>query len=62
MSRIEGNEKFITKLSDEQFLYFAERSPMGIAIIQRGYLKYFNQRFTEIFGYDKSEISNWKDV
>ena len=33
---------------------------MGILIIQRGYLQYFNQKFTEIFGYTVDNISKWK--
>ena len=48
MSKVEINEVFTTKLRDVTFLHFAERSTMGILIIQRGYLQYFNQKFTEI--------------
>ena len=33
---------------------------MGILIIQRGYLQYFNQKFTEIFGYTIDDILKWK--
>jgi len=32
---------------------------MGILIIQRGYLQYFNQKFTEIFGYPVDDILKW---
>ena len=60
MSKVEINEEFTTKLRDEAFLHFADKSTMGIAIIQRGHLKYFNKRFSEIFGYTKEEISQWK--
>ena len=60
MSEVKNNEEFTTKLKDEQFLHFAENSTMGILIIQRGYIQYFNQKFTEIFGYNESDILNWK--
>jgi len=50
MSKVRKNEEFTTKLRDETFLYFADNSTMGIIIIQRGYLHYFNKRFKEIFG------------
>ncbi|MFW9873319.1 MAG: PAS domain-containing protein [Candidatus Thorarchaeota archaeon] len=60
MSRVVINEEFTTQLKDENFLYFAENSSLGIAIIQRGYLKYFNQRFAEIFRYSEDEILQWK--
>ena len=49
----------ITKLRDEQFLYFADNSSLGIVLIQRGILKYFNPKFAEIFGYTEDEVSNW---
>jgi len=49
----------ITKLKDDQFLYFADNSSLGIVLIQRGILKYFNHKFAEIFGYTEDEISNW---
>ena len=60
MSKVKTNEEFTTHLKDEQFLYFADNSNIGIVLIQRGYLKYFNKRFTEIFGYDEDEILRWK--
>ncbi len=59
MSKAEINEEFTTKLRDETFLHFADKSTMGIVIIQRGHLKYFNERFSEIFGYTEEEISQW---
>lgn len=60
MSKIATNNEFTTKLKDEQFLYFAENSSLGITLIQRGYLKYFNKRFAEIFRYSEDEILQWK--
>jgi PAS domain S-box-containing protein len=33
---------------------------LGITLIQRGHLKYFNKKFAEIFRYSKDEISKWK--
>ena len=60
MSKVKVNDVFTTKLRNETFLHFAENSTMGILIIQRGYLQYFNQKFTEIFGYSQEEILNWK--
>ncbi len=59
-NRVEAVETFSTKLSDDQFLHFAENSTMGVLIIQRGYLKYFNQKFSEIFDYPEDELSKWK--
>ncbi len=60
MSKIEISEEFTTKLRDETFLHFADKSTMGIVIIQRGYLKYFNKNFSKIFGYSEEEVSQWK--
>lgn len=57
---IKKNNGFTTKLKDEQFLRFADKSTIGVLIIQKGYIKYFNQRFCEIFGYSQEEILNWK--
>jgi len=54
------NEEFTTKLRNETFLHFADNSAMGVLIIQRGYLQYFNKKFTEIFGYTKEDILQWK--
>jgi PAS domain S-box-containing protein len=39
---------------------FAEKSDMGILIIQRGNIKYLNEKFIDLFGYSREEISNWK--
>jgi len=60
MSEVRLNRKFTTKLRDETFLHFADNSKMGVIIIQRGDLQYFNQKFSEIFGYSEEEILNWK--
>jgi len=60
MSEVKINEEYTTKLKDEQFLRFAENSKMGVIIIQRGFLQYFNHKFTKIFGYSKREILDWK--
>ncbi|MFX1574958.1 MAG: PAS domain-containing protein [Promethearchaeota archaeon] len=58
--KFEDGRKYDTKLYDDQFIHFADNSLMGVLIIQRGYLKYFNQKFTEIFGYTKEDILKWK--
>lgn len=60
MSKAKTNEEFATKLKDEQFLYIADNSCLGIILIHRGRLKYFNKRFVEIFGYHEDEILRWK--
>ncbi|MFW9943024.1 MAG: PAS domain-containing protein [Candidatus Thorarchaeota archaeon] len=59
MSKVETDEEFTTQLKDDQFLYFAENSSLGITLIQRGHLRYFNKRFAEIFRYSEDEISRW---
>ena len=60
MSKVDINGEFTTKLRDETFLHFADNSNLGILIIQKGYLKYYNKRFQEIFGYTQEEILQWK--
>ncbi|MFX1594397.1 MAG: PAS domain-containing protein [Promethearchaeota archaeon] len=60
MSEEKINEEFTTQLNSEQFLYFVDNSNLGIVIIQRGYLLYYNKQFGEIFGYSQEEISQWK--
>jgi len=60
MSKVKVNDVFTTKLRNETFLHFADNSAMGVLIIQRGYLLYFNQKFTELFGYTPEDINNWK--
>lgn len=60
MSEIKSNDDFSTKLKNETFLRFADNSKMGVLIIQRGFLKYFNKQFIEIFGYTKEDILKWR--
>jgi len=60
MANVGIDKKFSTLLSSEQFLHFANNSMMGVVIIQRGYLKYFNQQFIDIFGYSKNELEKWE--
>lgn len=60
MSEVKKNQEFSTKLKNETFLRFVDNSKMGVLIIQRGFLKYFNEKFIEIFGYTKEDIVNWK--
>ncbi len=60
MSDINTKGEFTTRLRSETFLRVADNSIMGVLIIQRGFLKYFNKRFTEIFGYTKDDILKWK--
>jgi len=60
MTESKNSEVFSTKLKDETFLRFVDNSTMGVLIIQRGFLQYFNKKFTEIFGYSKEDILNWK--
>ena len=45
MSKMGVKGEITTKWKDEQFLYFADNSTMGVLIIQRGYLKYFNNPY-----------------
>ena len=44
----------------ENVKVFGEHSIMGIVIQQRGYLRYFNKTFADIFGYTNEEIQTWK--
>lgn len=60
MSDIDMGGEFATRLKNESFLRFVDNSRMGVLIIQRGYLKYFNKQFMEIFGYTSAEILKWK--
>ncbi len=54
--------KTLNKLGDfkENFITIAEKSFMGILIIQDNLIKYVNKKAEEIFGYDKKEIMNLK--
>lgn len=58
--KVEEVKEYATKLHNDQFLHFANNSTMGILIIQRGYLKYFNKKFIELFGYTDEEIQKWE--
>lgn len=60
MTEVKNNEIYTTQLKDETFLRFVDNSTMGVLIIQRGFLQYFNKQFTEIFGYSKEDILTWK--
>jgi len=60
MSKMEVEGEITTKWKDDQFLYFAGNSSLGIVLIQGGHLIYFNKKFAEIFGYSEDEISKWK--
>ena len=60
MSKMEVEGEITTKWKDDQFLYFTGNSSLGIVLIQRGHLIYFNKKFAEIFGYSEDEISKWK--
>lgn len=60
MSKIGIKGEVITKFNDKQFLYFADRSKLGIVLIQRGHLIYYNKESGKIFGYSQEEISKWK--
>ncbi|MFC1836420.1 PAS domain S-box protein [Thermodesulfobacteriota bacterium] len=44
--------------SEEKFRKLAEKSVVGIYLIQDGLLKYVNRKFEHIFGYEKHEVSN----
>ncbi|MCK5075409.1 MAG: PAS domain S-box protein, partial [Calditrichia bacterium] len=46
--------------SEGKFRVISEQSNMGIAIIQDGLIKYFNEAFTNVSGYSFEEINNWK--
>ncbi|MHA1266496.1 MAG: PAS domain S-box protein [Candidatus Helarchaeota archaeon] len=43
----------------EQFETITEQSLLGIAILQDGYVRYCNEKVSEIFGYSRDEILNW---
>ncbi|MFX1371826.1 MAG: PAS domain S-box protein [Promethearchaeota archaeon] len=45
--------------SIERFKYITEKSLMGIAILQDGVFRYFNEKFIEINGYSAEEIKSW---
>ncbi|MFW9969360.1 MAG: PAS domain-containing protein [Candidatus Odinarchaeota archaeon] len=60
MSKSKKNEDFSTELKNEVFTRLADNSQLGITIIRRGYVLYFNSQFTEIFGYTEQDIKKWK--
>ncbi|MHA2128069.1 MAG: PAS domain S-box protein, partial [Promethearchaeota archaeon] len=60
MSDMGTKGEFSTKLMEETFLQFVDDSTMGILILQRGFIKYFNKKFTQIFGYTEEDIKKWK--
>ena len=60
MSNVKKSEVFSTKLRNETFLRFADNSRMGVLLIQKGFLQYFNPQFIEIFGYPKEDIVKWQ--
>ncbi|MHA1371961.1 MAG: PAS domain S-box protein, partial [Promethearchaeota archaeon] len=45
--------------SEEKFKIIAEKSPLGIGILQNEKFVYFNQRICEINGYSREEIKEW---
>ena len=48
------------KESEEKFRNIAEQSFMSIYIIQDGLFKYRNQRATDVSGYSREDIKDWK--
>ena len=44
ISDINTKREFTTKLRDETFLRVVDNSQMGILIIQRDFLKYYNEK------------------
>lgn len=60
MSEVQNNEEFITILNNESFLRLVDHSQMGITLIRRGFLLYFNKKFEEIFGYTEKDIRSWE--
>jgi PAS domain S-box-containing protein len=50
------------KESEEKFRTLSEQSLLGIAIIQEGAFKYFNNAFVRISGYPADEVRAWKEL
>ncbi|TXT56278.1 MAG: Histidine kinase (modular protein) [Promethearchaeota archaeon] len=48
------------KESENKFRTIAEQASIGIAIFQKGNIKYFNQAYADIYEYDIDEINTWK--
>ena len=58
MIDLKRENRFCT--TNEQFFQLGDKSSLGILLIQKGYLKYVNKRFGEIFGYSMEELFKWK--
>ena len=43
-------------MNEEVYRNPVERSPMGVYLMQDGYMRYFNTRFADIFGYSRDEL------
>jgi len=56
--RVNAEQKL--KESEEKFRNIAEQSFMSIYIMQDGLFKYRNQRATDVSGYNREDIKNWK--
>ena len=56
--RVNAEQKL--KESEEKFRNIAEQSFMSIYIMQDGLIKYRNQRATDVSGYTREDIKNWK--
>ncbi|MCP4149034.1 MAG: tetratricopeptide repeat protein [bacterium] len=52
----------LLRQSEEKFRILAEKSLVGIYIIQDGYIKYINPRFSEIFAYSPEELVGKKSM
>ena len=48
------------KESEEKFRRITEESHLAICILQDDVIKYINQKMTDLFGYTREEILNWK--
>jgi len=45
--------------AEDLFRKIAERTDMGVIILQNGELVYMNEQFPDLFGYTKQQISDW---
>ena len=50
------------KESEEKFRSLSEQSMLGIAIIQDGVFKYFNNAFASMNGFSVQEMTSWKET
>ncbi|MBD3194076.1 MAG: PAS domain S-box protein [Candidatus Lokiarchaeota archaeon] len=48
------------KESEQKFRTIAEKSLLGIAIVQDNVVKYINKQFSTLIGYTIDEVKNWK--